>query len=74
MLSKEDLQNLNFTRLRQVVNHQIKVNNCEEEGNVYYGEDLLPFMLVTLGLLSYNQYQELVDALETNIEFEDKND
>ena len=61
-----DLQYQNFIRLKEIVNHQIKVNNLLEEGDVYDGLQLLPLILVSLGLIDYYQHKELIEALDSD--------
>lgn len=66
-MNKEELQYNNFQRLKEIVNHQIDVNNLSEEGDVYSSNYLLPSVLVSLGIINYYQHKQLVDALNTDL-------
>lgn len=65
-MNKKVLQKLNFERLKKIINHQIDVNNLVEEGDVWYSAGLLPFILVSLGIIDYYQHRQLVEALDTD--------
>lgn len=65
-MNKEKLQQLNFERLKKIINHQIDVNNLVEEGDVWCSDGLLPSILVSLGIIDFYQHRQLVEALDTD--------
>lgn len=50
-MNKGELQQLNFERLKKIINHQIDVSSLVEEGDVWCSDDLLPSILVSLGII-----------------------
>lgn len=65
-MNKGELQQLNFERLKKIINHQIDVNNLVEEGDIWYSYGLLPPILVSLGIIDFYQHKQLVEALDTD--------
>lgn len=54
IISQTQLQYNNFERLKRITNNQIDI--IEEGDTYYYGESLFPFIMVSLGLLEYNNW------------------
>lgn len=65
-MNKGELQQLNFERLKKIINHQIDVNTLVEEGDVWCSDGLLPSILVSLGIIDFYQHKQLVEALDTD--------
>lgn len=65
-MNKERLQQLNFERLKKIINHQRDVNDLVEEGDVWCSEGLLPIILVFLSIIDFYQHRQLVEALDTS--------
>lgn len=65
------LRTLVFERLKDFVNRQIAVRNCETEGMVYDLEADIQDLCYNFAFISYEQLDALLKALKDRVKFED---